>query len=131
MTMHAKEPWRIEVKPHYGSMEEYLDLVDSAGISIVDVGSPCRDEGSYPDLSREDAERIVACVNACRGIPTEVLARGNVKMLVEMAQQFSGNKNNVTATALCVAADAFALDPPPGHLDSGSGGRKDCVQPRH
>lgn len=30
-------------------------------------------DGIFAGLTKDDAERIVACVNACRGIPTEEL----------------------------------------------------------
>ncbi len=44
---------------------------------------------SYPEMSEEDANRIVACVNACAGISTDALeeAARTGKRVAEMLQQ--------------------------------------------
>jgi hypothetical protein len=57
---HSKEPWYWK----YG----YIFSAEHKVVTYIDPR--CDDE-----ISQEDADRIVACVNACRGIPTELLGR--------------------------------------------------------
>lgn len=52
------EPWMID---------EDRQLVDANGQSII--------SGWEWSLPAETAERILACVNACQGIPTELLGK--------------------------------------------------------
>lgn len=59
---HSPEPWKVEPSDEHDGRYE------------IDHGC----DGSVPGcdgLFREDAARIVACVNFCAGIPTEVLLR--------------------------------------------------------
>ena len=53
---HLSEPWRVDKSIPIGP----IVIFSSRGL----VGSTC---------FTEDAERIVACVNACRHLPTEFL----------------------------------------------------------
>ncbi len=60
---HTKEPWVTE--------DEFIDSVEGYAVAR------CRwDNG---DQGEEDAKRIVACVNACKGLTNEVLEAGIVK----------------------------------------------------
>ena len=64
---HSPEPW-----------EQQGVFIVVNGISIHEARQRKQYEGSprYPELLQQDeanARRIVACVNACAGIPTEVL----------------------------------------------------------
>lgn len=72
---HTKEPWRYDSQPGFCS-----ELVGADGILI----------GAFvDDPTKADARRIVACVNACAGIPTEELLVDNVefgRMLKERAR---------------------------------------------
>jgi hypothetical protein len=70
---HSPEPWRYELREHSGSLGEYDIVVDASGAEIVEVGNPNHEDGSYPDMRPQDAERIVACVNFCRHLATEFL----------------------------------------------------------
>lgn len=56
----TKEPWIVE---YMGSDES--DVVGASGVSII-----C-------GMSDANARRIVACVNACAGIPTDALDGGS------------------------------------------------------
>jgi hypothetical protein len=59
------EPWRVAEEEQAG------EILNAAGLVIVDpMGSTLdiADEASY-------MRRIVACVNACAGVPTEDLER--------------------------------------------------------
>jgi len=53
---HTKEPWEVAEDKCY--MQQ---IVNSTGLCIAKL------------IEEEDAERIVACVNACKGITTEAL----------------------------------------------------------
>jgi hypothetical protein len=59
---HSPEPWTT-------------DSFESGGYIADADGNPVAYQDDYEQLTREDAERIVACVNFCRGIPTDVLLR--------------------------------------------------------
>ena len=68
--MHNKEPWVIHKEP------------DSVECAVADEGSwfvaICCDAALRGESNADDnARRIVACVNACAGIPTELLEAGN------------------------------------------------------
>jgi hypothetical protein len=81
---HSPEPW------NYGDL-----LTDKDGEIIFDRGWY---EGEQIDPSDEDWERIVACVNACAGIPTEVLTmhKHPVIFLSDwMAAYFLHNANSI------------------------------------
>ena len=71
---HTKEPWQI--RGHFTSL---------FGLPIVEIETA---EGKNIGLTKEldDAKRIVACVNACVGLPTDVLEQTTVKELITMAQ---------------------------------------------
>lgn len=71
---HSPEPW--EVDPVTGG------VVDTNGSIVCDaiVGDSSPDDpGPMEDA---DIERIVACVNACRGIPTSALKAGVIGKFV-------------------------------------------------
>ena len=58
---HSAEPWRVIGPPSQGKCEIVNDEhYPNHGIAV--------------GVTREDANRIVACVNALEGIPTEWLA---------------------------------------------------------
>ena len=56
--VHSPEPWNID---------EYDEIVDDNGLLVADTG--------LIDESRHNARRIVACVNALQGVPTELLEK--------------------------------------------------------
>lgn len=79
MNMHSIEPWLVINKdPHHGT---YIE--DEHGQSICDLYSMSswnveglKDGTEFPiefENSENNARRIVACVNACAGIPTFAL----------------------------------------------------------
>lgn len=76
-TKHTPEPWEYFEEIHEaGKLRIYCSVARKAGGK-----SP---EDNILRISGEDAEstvrRIVACVNACAGIPTEDLERGHVSV---------------------------------------------------
>lgn len=67
---HSPEPWKLETPPS----DKWVQIVDANGKVVDD--DLCR---PAKPLLMEDFERIVACVNACAGIPTEDLDWVSVK----------------------------------------------------
>lgn len=68
---HTKEPWVvIEKSEHHGTYVE-----DEHGDTVCDlyVLDRISDKPIEQDRSEANARRIVACVNACVGVPTEKL----------------------------------------------------------
>ncbi|MBU0752380.1 MAG: hypothetical protein KJ787_13990 [Gammaproteobacteria bacterium] len=69
---HTKEPWKFVGEENPLDHEMDFFITDAAGINQV-----CR-----VDLSEHNARRIVACVNACRGIPNEHLEADDVAFIL-------------------------------------------------
>lgn len=69
--MHIPEPWKVseESFDNDGIQESVIRGLDGrAAIAVtLDFGE------NNPDAREENARRIVACVNACKGFSTEVL----------------------------------------------------------
>lgn len=73
---HTKTPWKVSA---------------TGGLIVPDIDNPIaticrgfgRDDDDFPNW-KENARRIVACVNACEGIKTEMLEQfGNLEGLSE------------------------------------------------
>lgn len=66
---HTPEPWSVvERKDSRG--KPYVSI-ESGQVPVVSSDSVlAASEETIPIVSIEDADRIVACVNFCRGIPT-------------------------------------------------------------
>lgn len=74
---HTPEPWRYQA-----CEKEYGYRWQGANIGSEHDGGTELVYGDGPDLRRvEDARRIVACVNACKGLPTEELERYGIGCL--------------------------------------------------
>ncbi|MDO6385627.1 hypothetical protein [Uliginosibacterium sp. 31-12] len=69
--MHTPEPWKVseESFDNDGVEESVIrGLDDRAAIAVtLDFGE------NNPTMREDNARRIVACVNACKGLSTEVL----------------------------------------------------------
>lgn len=66
MSNHAPEPWKYTEDNDYG--DAYEKIVDANGDVVAN------NVGYYPHaVTKENQRRIVACVNACTGVPTEKL----------------------------------------------------------
>lgn len=70
MSEHTKEPW------HVGDAFMVGELVGGNDVFPVYQGEAGEDDLLAFAFSTEDARRIVACVNACAGIPTELIEQG-------------------------------------------------------
>ena len=69
MSEHAKEPWRLELSSYRDPTDEHIPV-----LTVYDADDRvviCLDQ--YSDVERETMRRIVACVNACRGLSTRDL----------------------------------------------------------
>ena len=75
---HTPEPW--ELHQHLGPRDPYFQLLNGSW----DIAhSKFSANGS--EVDEANGRRIVACVNACAGIPTEQLQAGCVANLVNSA----------------------------------------------
>lgn len=74
------EPWFIEDADY---------ILDATGETVAEAHAPAG------WLAKDRARRIVACVNACAGIPTEALEAGALGRALDIAE---------------VAADEFRLE---------------------
>lgn len=85
MSEHTPEPWAI-AEAFGGLIPIWSRVKWITNIHAV------------PEESSNNARRIVACVNACAGIPTETLE--NAKAVIEFTKQ-----KDHDAEILCAAAD--------------------------
>ncbi len=69
---HSPEPWRAS-EPPYGTAVFASDGREVAAL--------CNND----DQDEVDMQRIVACVNACRWIPTEVLENEGLRNIIDLA----------------------------------------------
>ena len=67
MPEHSPEPWR-----DYEKCPDMFFTADGVEYSIRTVRSPLH-EDTWMGQEMRDVRRIVACVNACRHLPTEFL----------------------------------------------------------
>lgn len=71
--MHTPEPWRIgETYDNDGHLETVISAMgDQAAVAVaLDFGA------NNPHMRAANCRRIVACVNALKGVPTEALEDG-------------------------------------------------------
>ena len=87
---YTKEPWRVvsdsPVMAIYSEPENYRVVQTVNQNNFNTYGKSRVDFGIY---KQEDADRIVACVNACAGITTEALNMGVVKGCMQQARSNS------------------------------------------
>jgi hypothetical protein len=76
-------PWSVQKKTD-SDYDEYTTIVAANGCEVTAATTFCNEggvSGARPDLSAADAERIVACVNACAAFTTEELVNGKLAIL--------------------------------------------------
>ena len=104
MAEHSPEPWGI-VRRDPKVWRHFLSIVDAHGCEVTNAAT-----GVYgylaPTLLDENFQRTVACVNACKGIPTEKLVSGNVTIHLDLTREnltpcycITGSKEDVTRFA--------------------------------
>jgi len=98
-TKHTPEPWELDIREYgfrirMGSAVPYTGVYKPQHLIEWDPGVYYAPD--YPETDAENrqyleaeanARRIVACVNACEGIPTEALEAGVVRELVEALER--------------------------------------------
>jgi hypothetical protein len=68
----SDEPWKIDVE--YG----LTHVLDKDGVVVIDCEAT-------DNIFQDDLQRIVACVNFCKGIPDTVLEAGLEELLNRLA----------------------------------------------
>ena len=96
MTQHTTEPWKVSLED---STPEWSVITAAGGRVVANVNEETGPEliAGVPVMrvmpGELNARRIVACVNALRGVPTEELERhhlahaGEVRFRIEMTRQ--------------------------------------------
>ncbi len=106
MSEHTKEPWAYEAKPVRNG---YVFVIESDMISIgccYGSTNPMWDVCGARN-GEANARRIVACVNACAGIPTEDLeSRGFLSSLEKMLVR-QRNAANEQVSVIAARLDAI------------------------
>jgi len=93
MDKHTKGPWKLENLPSYNQGEPCYGLVGLYG-EFIGWLNKWEDD---PEGSAANARRIVACVNALTGIPTEALEAGAVKVAVAAFWKYGRHHYDCTA----------------------------------
>ena len=69
MSKHTPEPWKL--------CRNDQSVGDARGYAVCDVW-PRGDDQLASEEGKDNARRIVACVNACRGLPTDELEQKGI-----------------------------------------------------
>jgi hypothetical protein len=82
--MHSDEPWKATPGPEGDDLKT---VISSDAVRLITFIYPVHTGWVAPSHEgiaegRANAARIVACVNACRGIPTEALEAGVIQDLI-------------------------------------------------
>jgi hypothetical protein len=77
MRQHTAEPWRV------GYLDNGQTAIHGASGLVAAL------EAGYQQKRDADAARIVASVNACKGIPTAVLSEGLLEELIQACKGMS------------------------------------------
>lgn len=77
MIEHAKEPWNVE-NVEFGAevTEDLCILASSPSFREIAQISRCYQGDRDKEMEQANARRIVACVNACAGVPMDWLESG-------------------------------------------------------
>ena len=117
MTQHTTEPWKVSLED---STPEWSVITADGGRVVANVNEETGPEliAGVPVMrvmpGELNARRIVACVNALRGVPTEELERhhlahaGEVRFRIEMTRQ-----RDELLAAVGILADRL-FEVPPG-----------------
>jgi len=79
MSEHTKEPWSVDPRANLRVRDSHDNTICSCGTTDL-----------IRDQWEENARRIVACVNACAGVPTFMLEmdiNGQIQHMRETLQQ--------------------------------------------
>jgi hypothetical protein len=98
MKNHTKEPWAFA--EHSDGIEETPAVIASPIGTIAEMRRDLRGI----DECRANARRIVACVNACAGIPNAALSQGivPVHLFSAVCEQRDANRERIKELVACV-----------------------------
>lgn len=95
---HSPEPWGERELPPECEFDGYFRIIDADGRRVATVPTSSAQTGLLRTVygkavgaGRENTARIVACVNACKGIPTGVLHVfvGRMKEALRLASEIT------------------------------------------
>ena len=89
---HTKEPWNGKNIPLTAS------ALERAGFYIVFTNNP-----ATKDEAEANARRIVACVNACEGIPTGVLEKQGMVPIEQVTHDIERQRDKLLAALTEIA----------------------------
>ena len=101
MSEHTKEPWRVaeESFDNDGIHESVIrGLDDRAAIAVTLEFGP-----NNPGMREANARRIVACVNACEGIPTGVLEKQGMVPIEQVTHDIEQQRDKLLAALTEIA----------------------------
>ena len=119
MSKHTPEPWKIN---HDDSTEEWSIVTNQYGSIVANVNEETGPElaGSIPVMRKmpgmENARRIVACVNACAGLPAEQLEVSPLSGVLNGVAGLIAQRDELLAALEIIAAyeefhgDSFVCD---------------------
>lgn len=96
-TEHTPEPWRIGTPPPNG--EQTIGNEKGLMVAVATTG--------HGVSSRANARRIVACVNACAGLPTEFVEQFDVAGAFQAVHDLEQQRDDLlkAAEAIEIAAE--------------------------
>lgn len=107
MSQHSPEPWLITTDPVYGR------FFNIATQKRIDAELPCMmqvdgysDDPEVEEEQHANVRRIVACVNACAGISTELLEQQGIKAVLAPSES---SKTMAEASRLLIQSNARQL----------------------
>ena len=95
---HTKEPWNGKNIPLTAS------ALERVGFYIVFTNNP-----ATKDEAEANARRIVACVNACEGIPTGVLEKQGMVPIEQVTHDIERQRDKLLATLEGLTNDIHSL----------------------
>ena len=99
--MHSKEPWKL-------GRDGAVVCEEGKSVNLIGGASDVEYYGGHlicESICKEDARRVVACVNACRGIETETLELSAFLNERELARLRTAVEIEVRANAIGEAID--------------------------
>lgn len=88
---HAPEPWRIGARQHSKVLVYFCDREPEYGFGDDQLWIDCNTEAN--------ARRIVACVNACAGIPTKYLESSGLPDCADELQAMTAQRDQAREEA--------------------------------
>ena len=105
---HSPEPWEID--------DEYVQQGDVAICHVLSIDSDIEGDWVRGPITEANARRIVACVNACAGLPTEQLESSPPGGILNGVAGLIAQRNELLAALEIIAAseefhgDSFVCD---------------------